>query len=104
LVAEKQTWITREPKTARERRDRFEALRALTHQMRPYLAERLRETRHQCTELDHQLQANAILRRRDYAFCLFPEESLRPFVTSFLSGIPSTSKGQGLRTLGAARE
>jgi hypothetical protein len=84
LVAEKQTWITLEPKGAQDRRRRFEALRALTRQLRPYLADRLREIRHQFVEKERELQANAILRRRDYAFCLFPEESLRPFVTQFL--------------------
>jgi len=86
LVAEKQTWITLEPKNGQDRRRRFEALRTLTRQLRPHLADRLRDTRHQFVENDRRLQANAILRRRDYAFCLFPEESLRPFVTQFSSG------------------
>jgi hypothetical protein len=84
LVAEKQAWITREPKDAQERRRRFEALRSATRQLRPYLADRLRETRRQLAAGKRQREANAILRRRDYAFCLFPEEALRPFVTRFL--------------------
>jgi hypothetical protein len=31
------------------------------------------------------VRANAILQRRDYAFCLFPENVLRPFCVQFLS-------------------
>jgi hypothetical protein len=84
LVAEKQAWIEREPGSAQERRERFGALRASTRQLRPFLAERLRVTRRELEEGERQLQANAVLRRRDYAFCLYPEESLRPFLTRFL--------------------
>jgi hypothetical protein len=29
--------------------------------------------------------ANAVLRRRDFAFCLFPEATLRPFLTQPVS-------------------
>jgi hypothetical protein len=84
LITEKQTWIKREPGSEEERRRRFEALRASNHQLRPFVVDRLRATRSHLAEGERQLQANAVLRRRDYAFCLFPEEILRPFVTRFL--------------------
>jgi hypothetical protein len=56
----------------------------VTDQLREHLTayeNRLRRQWHQCRK---QVQANAILQRRDYAFCLYPEETLRPFVTQFL--------------------
>jgi hypothetical protein len=31
-----------------------------------------------------QLVANGALARRDYAFCLYPEEKLRPFCQRFI--------------------
>jgi hypothetical protein len=33
------------------------------------------------TRLVADVAANAVLRRRDYTFCLFPELTLRPFLT-----------------------
>ena len=33
---------------------------------------------------DRGLEANAVLRRHDTSFCLYPEETLRPFCTQFL--------------------
>jgi hypothetical protein len=31
-----------------------------------------------------EVRANAVLTRRDYAFCLYPADTLRDFLTSFL--------------------
>jgi hypothetical protein len=35
-------------------------------------------------DADRRLAARALLRRRDYSFCLFPEEALRPFLGRLL--------------------
>jgi len=40
--------------------------------------------RYRLTELDGRLAADAVLRRRDYSFCLYPEGVLRPFCERFL--------------------
>ena len=40
--------------------------------------------RQELARVDAELQANAVLRRRDYAFCLYPEAALRPFCASLL--------------------
>jgi hypothetical protein len=84
LAAEKQAWIGRQPMTKRERRVRFHTLRSLTERMRPFVARREQELRQELTRFDEQLAANGVLGRRDYAFCLYPEEVLRPFCMQVL--------------------
>jgi hypothetical protein len=85
LVAAKQIWIEREPTTAAERYERFRMLRALTEQLRRPLLSREEQLRRELAECERQLRANAVLQRRDYSFCLFPVDILRPFCTQFLS-------------------
>ncbi|MFN4260289.1 MAG: hypothetical protein ACK4RK_13410 [Gemmataceae bacterium] len=84
LLERKQQWINYQPKTATERRQRFEELRQVTAQLRPFLrarTETIREQLHQCLRLRKE---RAILQRRDYAFCLYPAEMLENFFRSFL--------------------
>jgi hypothetical protein len=84
LVAEKQDWIDRQPVDSSGRRERFHVLRALTEQLRLSVADeeqRLRQELERCRE---EVHANSVLRRRDYAFCLYPEEMLRAFLTRAL--------------------
>jgi hypothetical protein len=84
LAAEKQAWIARKPVDKNAHRKRFQALRALTEQLRGHVAGRLSALEQELSRYDQQLQANAVLQRRDYAFCLYPEEMLRSFCTQFL--------------------
>lgn len=86
LQARKAEWIARPPADPAGKRERFEALRALTEQLRAPLAERAQDLRGQLTRCRHAVAANSVLRRRDYAFCLYPEARLRPFCTQLLSG------------------
>jgi hypothetical protein len=84
LAARKQALIASQPATAAERRERFRQLRALTEQLRHSLHAHEEELRRQQVQCARQLRANAVLSRRDYSFCLFPAESLRPFCRQFL--------------------
>jgi hypothetical protein len=84
LIAEKQVWIKREPRDKNERRERFERLREITERLREPLRSRESELRGRLAECERQLKTNAILRRRDYAFVLYPEETLREFCTQFV--------------------
>jgi hypothetical protein len=84
LASEKETWIARQPTDPRGRRERFRVLQALTEQLRPSLASREHWLRDELAAYNDQLRANTLLRHRDYAFCLFPESTLRPFCTQFL--------------------
>jgi len=84
LAARKWEWIAREPTDAAGRLERFLALRSATTVLRDPLKENEERLRQELAATDQRLEANAVLRRRDYAFCLYPEETLRPFCTQFL--------------------
>jgi hypothetical protein len=85
LAASKEAWYRRQPTTAAERREQFQTLRSLTEQLRVPLRPREEQLRQELAQCQRHLQANAVLQRRDYAFCLFPEDVLRPFCTQFLN-------------------
>lgn len=84
LVEVKQTWMRSAPGSTEERRRRYQELRRITGQLRQCVAGRERALERDLGICRHQLRANDLLRRRDYAFCLFPELVLRPFCTQFL--------------------
>jgi len=89
LAAEKQVWIERAPDNKQERRERFEKLRALTAQLREPLRRRESELQAELAACERLLQTNAVLRRRDYSFVLYPEAMLREFCTQFIQPRPS---------------
>jgi hypothetical protein len=84
LVQGKQEWIARQPATSVERRERFRVLRMLTEELARPLRPREEQLRRRLQDCEQQLRSNAVLQRRDYSFCLFPESVLRPFCTQFL--------------------
>lgn len=79
LLHAKQSWIARAGAAHAERVERFQNLRAINARLLPFvipLKERL--------EADHREQQrraglDAVAIRRDYAFCLYPEEMLQSF-------------------------
>jgi hypothetical protein len=85
LIEQKRAWIARPAANARERRERFDVLRSLTDQLRPFVADQESSLQQALARCERELQANAILQNREYAFCLYPESLLRPFCTRFLS-------------------
>ncbi len=64
---------------------RFMEMRRLTERIRTRVVDIEAEKRRLAARTSAEVAANAILRRRDYAFCLFPESSLRPFLTQITS-------------------
>jgi hypothetical protein len=84
LLEQTRHWLALDPAGRGQRRERFRTLRMLSEQLRPRLADRTREVGAELQSCDRRLQANSILRRRDYPFCLYPEAALRPFCTRFL--------------------
>jgi hypothetical protein len=86
LVARKAEWIERTPDTSAGRKERFRVLQELTDQLRGRLAEQEQREQERLQTIDQELQARALLHSREYAFCLFPEARLRPFVTQVLRG------------------
>jgi hypothetical protein len=84
LAREKEALARQQPTDRRARRERFAALRALTARLREPLRGREQRLRAELDECRRRLEAGAVLRRRDYAFPLYPEAALRPFCTQFL--------------------
>jgi hypothetical protein len=83
LGLQKQAVINQQPDTRRTRRERFHRLRGLTEHLREYTLEREWKLREELAKCEQQVQANALLRRRDYPFCLYPEAMLREFCARF---------------------
>jgi hypothetical protein len=84
LLAEQRSWIERQPADRAERRRRTVRLRELAELLRAPLQERERQVRAERAQCEQGLAANALLRRRDWAFCLYPETPLRDLLTRFL--------------------
>ena len=84
LKARKEALIADNRQDAVGRRERFAALRKVTEQLRAAFAGEEENVRQRLAEYARRLAANAVLRRRDYSFCLYPEAILRPFCTQFL--------------------
>jgi hypothetical protein len=84
LSSRKQSLIGEAPVDDAGKLERFLDLRAVTTRLGDSLVKRARLLHEQLGVLERDLEANAVLRRRDYSFCLYPERTLRPFCTQFL--------------------
>ena len=76
--------IARQADDLVQRRQRFQMLRELTEKLRRFVKDGERVLQEELIECQRKVQANRILQSREYAFCLHPEETLRPFCTQFL--------------------
>lgn len=83
LIAAKARWI-RAAATPQNARTRYEEIRRINAALRPYVSavrERLLDERRRVARA---LKAEAVLSGREYAFCLFPEVTLREFFSDLL--------------------
>lgn len=80
------TLATKEPPYANHaaRREWFRALREITERLQPRVADQIPRAEVELARVQSEVHANAILQRRDYAWVLYPEEVLRPFLQRFL--------------------
>jgi hypothetical protein len=69
-----------------EGRVRYHRLRELTSRLRSLLAGEEASLAQDLSLCRHQVEANQILGRRDFAFCFHPETRLREFCIEFLNG------------------
>lgn len=76
LAERKRQWISTEP-TPENARLRCRNIRAVNEQMQPYLDAARRQLQSERASIETSLRASAILASREYAFCLYPEETLR---------------------------
>jgi hypothetical protein len=65
--------------------DQHRQLQQVTEELRGFVAPTLQAKRDALQRINAEIHANAILKRRDYAFCLYPEALLRPFCRQFLA-------------------
>lgn len=86
LAERKSAWIRRKPVDGPAERERFRALKDVTRQMQPFVAEQKNHLVGLLARADRDVQANAVLKRRDFAFCLYPSDLLRGFCLSFALG------------------
>lgn len=76
----------REPPRANhaERREWFRALQRVKYRLRVRVADQIPGAEAEVRRVRTEVDANAILQRRDYAWVLYPEAALRPFLQRFL--------------------
>ena len=73
-----------EPPDGPGRKVRYRAFRRIGNELRPRVADQLADVRWRLARARQEGHANAILRRRDYSWVLFPEDVLKPFLQRFL--------------------
>jgi hypothetical protein len=86
LVREREVLVAAEPPQGAHARRRgwFRALQAVTEQLRPFVEDQVPRAEADLERTRAEAAANAVLRRRDYSWVLYPEETLRPFLQRFL--------------------
>jgi len=73
-----------EPPDSPGRKRRFRELREVGDQLRTLLMPRMAESRNWLDRARQEASANAVLMRRDFAWVLYPEQVLKPFLQRFL--------------------
>jgi hypothetical protein len=84
IVQRKSELIDWRPHSRKERRQRFRLLRQVNERLRPAVGHRQALVRRDLVAAQQQCSAQAVLQRRDYSFCLYPELALRPFFSGLL--------------------
>ncbi len=82
-MAAKRRWIET-PQTAENARQRCHAIREINAALQPWLDDRRRRLLERQAETLRRIQAEEVLAWREYAFCLYPESTLRGFLSGLL--------------------
>lgn len=84
LLAERRRLVAWEPPDRAGRRERYSRLREVTDALREIVGKQGEQLHEQLERTRHEVMADDLVRRRDYAFCLYPEETMRPFCVRFM--------------------
>jgi len=86
LVADRIALASDEPPAADHaaRREWFAKLRGLNEQLQHHVWKQVPPAKAKLARVEAEARANAVLRRRDYSWLLYPEATLRPFLQRFL--------------------
>lgn len=79
LAQKKKQWIST-AKTPANAKTRHDAITSLNQQLGNLLTDQRLRLEQQREQVQHQMRANTILESREYPFCLFPEDTLRPLL------------------------
>ncbi|MBN2474180.1 MAG: hypothetical protein JXB62_06215 [Pirellulales bacterium] len=83
LVAAKLRW-TQTGQTPQNARARCRAIRQINRALQPWVAQRREQLLRRQAQMARALQAENVLGRRDYGFCLYPERTFREFLRRLL--------------------
>lgn len=96
LIAEKRRLVARQreeqsrtgPRRVRRQRTaenhrRFARLQEIARQLSAFTEEEQRNLHRELESVQSRRAANAVLQNREFAFCLYPESTLRPFLTQW---------------------
>jgi len=86
LIAAKESWI-KTPQTLQNARQRCRAIRQINEALQPWVHGRRERLERQLAEMSRALKADGVLASRQYAFCLYPEETFREFLLQLLPKI-----------------
>jgi hypothetical protein len=81
-IARKREAIASTP-TPTTARSRCRTIRGVNNALQPWVDEQRKQLLAERDQIIHWLRAKAILASREYAFCLYPEQSLRNFMLAF---------------------
>lgn len=87
LVCEKSDWIAQRPARG-EGRQRHEAIERINAALQPWMTARRAALLEERERVERQLRAEHVLAWREYAFCLYPERTLRDFLLAFSAPRP----------------
>jgi hypothetical protein len=83
LIAEKARWV-QTPQTSQNARSRCRAIRGINQALQPWVDGRRGQLLQREAQATRALQAEQLLACREYAFCLYPEKTLRGFLRGLL--------------------
>jgi len=86
LIAEKARWV-KTPQTSQNARSRCRAIRRINQALQPWVGGRRGQLLQLQAQASRALRAEELLACREYAFCLYPEKTLRGFLRGLLPKI-----------------
>jgi hypothetical protein len=83
LIAAKSRWINTPP-GPENARIRWLEIRRINGELQPWVADQREQLLREQDQLSRAFAAEKVLAWREYAFCLFPESTLREFLRAIL--------------------
>ena len=85
LIREKEKLIATEPSHTIARKHWFQQLSTVTERLASFVADQVTEAERLLEKCRREMQANQLLMRRDYSWCLFPEPLLQDYCSRIMN-------------------